>query len=374
MFGLPSVRLGKPFGIPLEIDASWLVVFFLVAASLTMSYLPAALPDRPSVLYVAVGVITALAFFGSLILHELAHSLVARAGGLKVSRVTLFALGGVSQMEDEPRSPGHEFLLAAAGPVTSVIVGSLLLAISVGLIALGVTEVVWVPLEYLGLINLSLAAFNLLPGFPLDGGRVLRALLWAVTGDMLKATRWASRAGQAIGIMLIATAVIGVLLGTFDFVWLAVMGWFLSNMSATAYQQQLLRSALASVPLRQIMSSPAQLAPADASLEEMAHSYFLGGRHSRYPVVENGHVIGLIDLARVREVPRAEWTSTLVRDVAAVDLADIVAGPNDPVDSVLARLEPTGRGAILVVEDRRLAGIVTRADVIRLVREQAGRS
>lgn len=374
MFGLPSVRLGKPFGIPLEIDASWLVVFFLVAASLTMSYLPAALPDRPSVLYVAVGVITALAFFGSLILHELAHSLVARAGGLKVSRVTLFALGGVSQMEDEPRSPGHEFLLAAAGPVTSVIVGSLLLAISVGLIALGVTEVVWVPLEYLGLINLSLAAFNLLPGFPLDGGRVLRALLWAVTGDMLKATRWASRAGQAIGIMLIATAVIGVLLGTFDFVWLAVMGWFLSNMSATAYQQQLLRSALASVPLRQIMSSPAQLAPADASLEEMAHSYFLGGRHSRYPVVENGHVIGLIDLARVREVPRAEWTSTLVRDVAAADLADIVAGPNDPVDSVLARLEPTGRGAILVVEDRRLAGIVTRADVIRLVREQAGRS
>jgi len=372
MFGLPSVRLGKPFGIPLEIDASWLLVFFLVAASLTMSYLPAALPDGSPPLYVALGVITALAFFGSLVLHELAHSLVARAGGLKVSRVTLFALGGVSQMEDEPRSPGHEFLLAAAGPATSVLIGLVLIGAAMALIALQVADVVWVPLEYLGVINLSLAAFNLLPGFPLDGGRVLRALLWALTGDMLKATRWASRSGQAIGIALIAVAVIGVLLGTFDFVWLAVMGWFLSNMSAGAYQQQLLRSTLAAVTLQQIMSSPAQLAPADATLEEMAHSYFLGGRHTRYPVVEDGHVIGLIDLARVRDVPRAEWAGTLVRDVAAADLASIVGSPNDSVDSVLARLEPGGPGAILVVDDRRLAGIVTRADVIRFIREQAG--
>lgn len=374
MFGLPSLRLGRPFGIPLEIDASWLLVFFLVASSLTMSYLPEALPEESSVLYVALGVLTALAFFGSLVLHELAHSLVARAGGLKVTRVTLFALGGVSQMEDEPRSPGHEFLLAAAGPGTSVLIGLSLLGATVALVALDVAPVVWVPLEYLGVINLSLAVFNLLPGFPLDGGRVLRALLWALTGDMLKATRWASRSGQAIGVTLIAAAVIGVLLGTFDFVWLAVMGWFLSNMSASAYQQQLLRSTLAAVPLRQIMSSPAQLAPADATLEEMAHSYFLGGRHTRYPVVEDGHVIGLIDLARVNDVPRDEWPSTLVRDVASADLASIVGSPGDSVDSVLSRLEPGGPGAILVVEDRRLAGIVTRADVIRFIREQANRS
>jgi len=373
MFGLPSLRLGRPFGIPLEIDASWLLVFFLVASSLTMSYLPEALPEESSVLYVALGVLTALAFFGSLVLHELAHSLVARAGGLKVTRVTLFALGGVSQMEDEPRSPGHEFLLAAAGPGTSVLIGLSLLGATVALIALDVAPVVWVPLEYLGVINLSLAVFNLLPGFPLDGGRVLRALLWALTGDMLKATRWASRSGQAIGVTLIAAAVIGVLLGTFDFVWLAVMGWFLSNMSASAYQQQLLRSTLAAVPLRQIMSSPAQLAPADATLEEMAHSYFLGGRHTRYPVVENGRVIGLIDLARVNDIPRDQWPSTSVRDVAAADLASIVGSPGDSVDSVLSRLEPGGPGAILVVEDRRLAGIVTRADVIRFIREQAGR-
>lgn len=374
MFGLPSVRLGRPFGIPLEVDASWFFVFFLVASSLTMSYFPQSLPDRGPVLYVTLGVVTALAFFGSLVLHELAHSLVARAGGLRISKVTLFMFGGVSQMEDEPHSPGHEFLLAIAGPATSVVIGVAALGARAALVAAGASGVMWLPLEYLGLINLAIAAFNLLPGFPLDGGRVLRALLWALTKDMLRATRWASRSGQAIGMLLIAAAVFGVLRGTFDLVWFAVMGWFLSNMSASAYQQQLLRSTLAEVPLRQVMSSPAVLAPAELSLEEMAHSYFLGGRHTRYPVVEDGRVIGLIDLARVNAVPRERWPGTRVRDVAAADLASIVADPGDSVDSVLSRLEPDGPGAILVVEDHRLAGIVTRADVIRFIRESAHRS
>lgn len=374
MFGLPSVRLGRPFGIPLEVDASWFFVFFLVASSLTFSYFPQSLPDRGSVLYVALGVVTALAFFGSLVLHELAHSLVARAGGLRISKVTLFLFGGVSQMEDEPHSPGHEFLLAVAGPATSVIIGVASLGVRAGLVAVGASGALWLPFEYLGLINLAVAAFNLLPGFPLDGGRVLRALLWALTKDILKATRWASRSGQAIGMLLIASAVFGVLRGSFDLVWFAVMGWFLSNMSASAYQQQLLRSTLAAVPLRQVMSFPAVLAPAELSLEEMAHSYFLGGRHTRYPVVEDGRVTGLIDLARVNNVPRDRWPDTRVRDVAAADLAAIVAGPDESVDSILSRLEAGGPGAILVVEDRRLAGIVTRADVIRFIRESTRHS
>ncbi|MDZ4178598.1 MAG: site-2 protease family protein [Coriobacteriia bacterium] len=361
--------MGRPFGIPLEVDASWFFIFFLVASTLTSSYFPAAVPDREPILYVTLGLLTALAFFGSLVLHELAHSLVARAGGLKITKVTLFLFGGVSQMEEEPRRPGHEFLLAIAGPATSVVIGAACLGIRAILISVGAADPVWLPFEYLGLINISLAIFNLLPGFPLDGGRVLRALLWAATKDMLKATRWASRSGQAIGMTLIAIAVFGVLRGTFDFVWFAVIGWFLSQMSAGAYQQQLLRSTLAEVPLRQVMSSPAVLAPAELSLEEMAHSYFLGGRHTRYPVVEDGHVVGLIDLARVNEVPRERWAGTTVREVAAVDLAGIVAGPDASIDSVLSRLEPGGPGAILVVEDRRLAGIVTRADVIRYIRE-----
>ena len=373
MFGLPSLRLGKIFGIPLEIDASWFFIFFLVASTLTTSYFPSALPDREPVTYVALGFLTALVFFASLVIHELAHSLVARAGGLRITRVTLFLFGGVSEMEQEPRGPGHEFVVAVAGPLTSVLLAGAFWGTHLLLRAGGVIDTVWVPLEYLALINLWLAFFNLLPGFPLDGGRVLRAIIWAVTKDLLKATKWASRMGQTFGAMFIAIAVLGVLQGTFDFVWFAVMGWFLSALSASAYQQQLTRAALAEVPLKQIMSSPAVLAPADITLEEMAHSYFLGGRHTRYPVVNEGRVIGLIDIDRANEVPREEWPVVTVAEVASRDLAKAVATPDTSVDAVLPALESTGPGAILVVDDGRLDGIVTRSDVIRLVREIGSR-
>lgn len=369
MFGLPSLRLGKIFGIPLEIDASWFFIFFLVASTLTTSYFPSALPDRAPIQYVALGFVTALVFFGSLVLHELAHSVVARAGGLRITKVTLFLFGGVSQMEAEPRSPGHEFLVAIAGPLTSVVLAGVFWGGHLLLRASGAPDVVRVPLEYLAFINVSLALFNLLPGFPLDGGRVLRALIWTLTKDLLKATKWASRAGQALGTLFIAIAVLGVLAGTFDFVWFAVMGWFLTSLAAGAYQQQLMRAALADVPLKRIMSSPAVLAPADITLEEMAHSYFLGGRHTRYPVVDEGKVIGLIDIDRANEIPRAEWPIVTVADVASRDLGEVVAAPDTSVDAVLPRLEAEGPGAILVVEGGRLAGIVTRSDVIRLVRE-----
>jgi CBS domain-containing protein len=288
---------------------------------------------------------------------------------VRITKVTLFLFGGVSQMEEEPRGAGHEFLVAIAGPETSLLLAAAYWGIHLALRAAGVPSAVWLPFEYLALINVTLAIFNMLPGFPLDGGRVLRAILWAITKDLLKATKWASRAGQAIGTTLIAIAVFGVLRGTFDLIWFAVMGWFLSSLAAGSYQQQLVRSMLAEVPVRRIMSSPAVLAPADLTLDELAHSFFLGGRHTRYPVVEEGRVVGLIDIDRVNEVPREEWATLHVGDVAARDVADVVTTPETSVDSVLVKLEPGGPGALLVVEDGRLAGIVTRSDVIRLIRE-----
>ncbi|GAB4291326.1 MAG: site-2 protease family protein [Coriobacteriia bacterium] len=372
MFNLPSFRIGRFFGIPVEINTSWFIIFLLVAVTLTTSYFPATVGGLSSAIYILMGALTTLAFFGSVLLHEFSHSLVARAGGLKITKVTLFVFGGVSQMEEEPRSPGHEFVMASAGPGMSLVLAALLYIVAAFLDAAGAHDAVLACVDYLWIINLSLAIFNLLPGFPLDGGRVLRALLWGITGDLLRATRWASRMGQALGVGLIATAVLGVLLyQTLDLIWLAVMGWFLSTLAASAYQQQLIRAQLARVPLERIMSSPAALVPAATTLEEMAHSYFLGGRHSRYPVVEEDKVVGLVDLRRANQVDRSLWPETTAGDVARHDLADIVASPKTPVDRVLPRLDPTGPGAVLVVEDGRLAGIVTRADVIRLVRSIA---
>jgi Zn-dependent protease len=368
MFGSSSRTIGTAFGIPIEVNASWFLVFFLVSVGLATSYFPQAIPGLPSSAYAALAFVTALAFFGSIVLHELAHSLVARAGGLRIKRVTLFVFGGVSQMEEEPRSPLRELAMAVAGPATSF---------TVGLVGLGVTavfgawlpSVVRVPLEYLTVINFSVAAFNLLPGFPLDGGRVLRALLWALTKDVLKATRWATRAGQAIGYTLVAVAVYLVLHGELDAIWLAIMGWFISVLAASAYAQQVVRARLAAVPLAAIMSTPVATVPAVTPISEVAEAYVLGGRHSRYPVVDAGRVVGLLDLEAVRSVPREQWASTSVGDIAVHDLSRAVALPSASVESVLPSLEPDGPGAVLVVEDGRLAGIVTRADVIRLLRQ-----
>lgn len=373
MFGLPAIRLGRIFGIPLEVNASWFLVFFLVAVSLSTSYLPQALPGLGPVSYVAIAVAMTLAFFASVVIHEFAHSLVARAGGLRIARVTLFVFGGVSQMEDEPRKPGQEFLMAGAGPLMSLLLGGSGMIV-LGLAGASLPRVVAVPVEYLTFINFSVAVFNLLPGFPLDGGRMLRSVLWAITGDVLKATRWASRAGQAIGYLLVSVAVLGVLRGTLDLIWFAVMGWFLAALASTSYQQQVIRSRLAVVPLSRIMSSPVVTVPATTTLEEVATSHFLGGRHSRYPVVADGHVVGLVDLQSTRDTPRSQWSSVTVADVARRELDQVVAGPDTSVDHVLARLEPGGPGAVLVVEGGRLAGIVTRADVIRLIGGQAAES
>lgn len=367
VFGLRSFTLGRLFGIPLEVNSSWFLVFFLVAFTLSTSYLPAALPEQAPTTHVLIAMVMTVSFFASIVIHEFAHSLVARAGGLKISRITLFVFGGVSQMEDEPRSPGLEFVMAFAGPGMSLVLSG----IGFGALALlgsaQADRVVVVPVEYLTYINLSVAIFNLLPGFPLDGGRVLRSILWAITHDILKATRWASRVGQLLGYGLIAIAVIGVLNGSLDLIWFAVMGWFLSSLAGAAYQQQLLKSRLSEVPLSRVMSSPVIVVPAETTLAEMAHSYFLGGQHSRYPVVADGRVIGLIELQAMRDLPRSEWEARSAGDVANTDLSAVVATPDVTVDRILVHLEPDGPGAVLVVEDGRLSGIVTRSDIIRLV-------
>ncbi len=367
MFGLRSFTIGRFFGIPLEVNSSWFLVFFLVAFTLSTSYLPAALPDQSSTMHVFIALVMTAAFFASIVIHEFAHSLVARAGGLKISRITLFIFGGVSQMDDEPKSPGLEFLMAAAGPGMSLVLSGIGFGALAFLRGAGAGQVLIIPVEYLTFINLSVAIFNMLPGFPLDGGRVLRSILWAITHDMLKATRWASRMGQLLGYGLIAIAVIGVLNGSLDLIWFAVMGWFLSTLAGAAYQQQLLKVRLSEVTLASIMSSPVVTVPSDATLEEMAHSYFLGGRHSRYPVVAEGRVVGVIGLQALREVPREQWAATSAGDVAHTDLASVVATPAVTVDRILPQLEPSGAGAVLIVDDGRLSGIVTRADVIRLV-------
>ena len=367
MFNLPSLKLGRIFGIPVEINPTWLIIFVLVATSLGFSYFPA-LFDWDPWLALLMGVITALLFFASIVAHEMSHSLVARAGGIQIRKVTLFLFGGVAQMEEEPQAPGREFVMAIAGPGASLLLSALFYLGFVLVASAGGPDVIWAPLEYLAIINFSVAIFNLLPGFPLDGGRVLRSILWAVTGDLLKATLWASRAGQFIGYLMVGAAVIGVLNGMLNLIWFGLVGWFISVLADSAYKQQQVKSRLSHIPVAAVMTPSPVFAPGEISLEELANDYFLGGRHSRYPVLSEGSVVGLVSLALAKRVARDAWASTLVIDVADRDMQTLLVDADTHVDEVMDRLAGESPGAVLAVRDGRVVGIVTRADLLSRLR------
>ncbi len=381
MFDLPAFRIGRVFGIPIEINVTWLIIFGFLSFSLATAYFPApqVAPGEPAWQYAIVAVVSALLFFASLILHELAHSLVARAGGVPVSKITLFLLGGVSQMEDEPHSAGKEFVMAFAGPGTSLLIGAVAyIAAEVLQKSVGAPWWVWSPLGYLALVNMLLGVFNLLPGFPLDGGRVLRSILWGITGDLVKSTRWAARVGQFFGWSMVGLFVINFLTAgrlaggdPFAFFWLGLIGWFITTMAGAAYRQVVVKDQLSKFVVANAMTPSPQHIPGEITLEDAAHQYFLGGRHSRYPVMSEGQIVGVITLPMLKEIPRNEWPFRTVLDVADKDLSSLVVDAATHVDDTLSRLLPDRPGALLVVSGGRMVGILTRADVIDLL-QRAG--
>lgn len=366
MFDIPSVRVGRVFGIPIEINLSWIVVFGLVGYSLGASYfpqIPAAQEDSAWLVY-AVGFVTALLFFASIVAHELSHSLVARAEGSRVDSITLFIFGGVAQIDEEPRTPLRELLMAAAGPAMSLALAGAALLGFVLTAAAGSPWWIWAPLEYLAAINFAVAVFNLLPGFPLDGGRVLRSVLWASTGDLRRATRWASRVGQAMGWAMVVIAVAGVAQGNTGLIWFGLVGWFIASLAGASYRQQAVLTAVDGLVAADVMTARPEHVDGLQTLEELVDTHVLGRRHSRYPVMLDGSVVGLVTLPGVKAVERGRWDTTRVIDVADRDLAALVVDVDDPVESFLVRLAGDRPGALIVAREGRMVGLITRSDVI----------
>jgi len=363
--------LGKIFGIPFEIHSSWIIIFVLVTTTLSTGYFPAVKGAAGSPVWVfwVLGVVTSLCFFASIVAHELSHSLVTRAFGGRVDKITLFLFGGVSGINDEPGTPGREFLMAAAGPAMSLLIAALLFGAGLGATAAGSPWWLLAPLGYLWSVNLLVAIFNLLPGFPLDGGRVLRSVLWALTGDILKATKWAALCGQFMGWSMVGIAVVTALQGRSDFIWFGLIGWFIAWLAGASYRQEQVRSKLEGVTVGQIMTPHPAYVSGDITLEQLAQEHFLGAPHSRYPVLSQGQIIGIVSLPDAKKVERTDWPYVQVADVTDRDLSQISVLAETPVQEVLARLAGQETGAILVVEDGHLAGIVTRADVMRLLQD-----
>ncbi len=373
-----SYRLLRVFGIDVLVHWSWLAIFALLTWWLAQGFFKDEYGDWTTSQRWGASVAAALAFFASILLHELAHSLVARWEGLPVKSITLFIFGGVSALGGEPRTPGQEFRVAIVGPLVSFILGAIfgIIAVVAILSDVGDSPPAAVAL-YLAFINFAVGIFNMLPGYPLDGGRVLRAGLWARGRNLLTATRRASIAGTFIAFGLIAIGVVSILAGNFiGGAWFIVIGWFLRNVSEASYQQLLSRSTLGGTKVADLVNRSFEAAPPDVSLSTLANEYMLAGGQRCVPIVVAAELLGLVTMRDLKRVPREEWESTSAfRAMTPREKLHQVDARED-IAAALEIMAGENVNQLPVLEFGSFVGFVTRADVLRLmqVRSELGGS
>ncbi len=364
-----SVRLGRLAGIDIGIHYTWLFAFALIAWSLAVGYFPGAVPGAGAGTDWALGIIAALLLFASVLLHELSHSLVARARGLTVDSITLFIFGGVSNLRTEATSARDEFLVAVVGPVSSLVLAGIFWLLGQGFAP---DSAVGAVLGYLAFVNLLLGAFNLVPGFPLDGGRVLRSLVWGATGDLRRATVVASYAGQAVGWLLIFWGLARLLGGDFlGGLWTAFIGWFLNGAAESTRQEELRREVLQGVPVSALMDPSPALATPGLSVQDFVFGDVLQRGHRALPVVEAGRLVGIVTLGDAKQLPQDAWPTTPVSTImTAVPLRTVA--PDADLREAIRLMAESGLHQLPVVRDGRVAGLLSRADIVRYlqVREE----
>ena len=362
-----TFRLGRIAGIRVGVNASVLVIVLIIAGGLALGRFPLVLPGRSGLAYATAALVAALAFLASLLAHELAHALVARRNGVEVEGITLWLLGGVARLRGGARTPGAEFRIAGVGPLTSLVLAGLFMAAALLARAAGSGGLPVAVLDYLAVINLSLAVFNLVPASPLDGGRLLRALLWWRRGDPWSSAVTASRAGRLFGFALIALGALQLVTGRgLGGLWLGLIGLFLVN-AATAEEQQAHASArLGGLVVGQVMSGPVLTADPDQPVERFLHEVALVHRFSTYPLVDGGGAfVGLVTLNRLRDVPAHARATTRLRDVAC-PLPEIpTARPDEPLLDLLGRMQGCTDGRAVVLDGGRVVGVVSPRDVTR---------
>jgi Zn-dependent protease len=363
-----TLSLGRIAGIKVGINWSALAIVVLIVAGLAGGQLPSEYPGRSPVEYVAAALVAAVLFLASLLAHELAHAIVARRNGVQVHSIVLWLLGGVAQLEGEPRTPGADFRIAVVGPLTSLALGGVFGAVGyvaslldAGRLAVGV-------LAYLAGTNILLAIFNLIPAAPLDGGRVLRAALWRWRGDREAAAVTAARAGRVVGFLLVGLGLLETLVtGTFSGVWLALVGWFLISAATAEEQQARMGSRLSGVRVGDVMTSNPVVADATMTLAEFVDRLAMTHPFSCYPLVDHdGQLTGLVTLNRVRAVPQNRRPDTRLRDIACPPEAVPTAGPDEPLLTLLPRMRGCADGRAVVLDERgRVIGVVSATDISR---------
>jgi Zn-dependent protease len=353
-------------GIPIRIDISWLIIAALLSWTLAEQF-HAMIPELSAGSSLIMGLVAALTFFLCIVLHELGHALVAQRVGIPLEGITLFLFGGVAEMRGEPNSAGAEFFMAVAGPVVSIVLAALfgLLTLLGGLA--GWAPAVVVIFKQLAMINLMVLLFNLVPAFPLDGGRVFRSILWAVLGDLRRATYWASLCGRGFAALLIT---LGVLLfltrNPVAGIWLFLIGLFLKNAAEGSYQQVLIRQVLAGEPVRRFMNPEPVVVPPTIDLRTWVEDYVYHYHYKTFPVATDGHG-GVISTSLLSRYSRSEWNRHTVGEAMRTDLEPIRIAPEADALQALEQMQRTGASRLLVLDKDRLVGIVSLKDLLRFL-------
>ena len=349
------------WGIPIRVHFSWLIVFGLITWSLSTYYFPRETPELPSASYWTQGAIGAFLLLVSVTFHELAHSFVSLKYKIRILGITLFIFGGVAQMKGEPPTPKAEFKIAIAGPLSSFILSGVFLLFYAAVASPGTKALFW----WLARINLVLGVFNLVPGFPMDGGRVLRSIIWGRTKDYFYATRKASGVGRKIALFFIIFGLFSFLTGFPGGLWLTFIGWFLYTVAQTSYQQANLQENLSGLKVRDVMVKNMVILDSSITVHDAVNNYFLRYGFGGFPVFADGKFLGFITLKEIKNIPREDWTKVKVSDVLIPHQADWEVSPEDDVMKALELMITKDKGRIAVTEDHNIIGLITRNGIAR---------
>jgi Zn-dependent protease/CBS domain-containing protein len=362
------LTLFKILGFPIKVDASWLLLALLITWSLA-HYFPLKHPGLSGSTYWLMGLAGALGLFVSIIFHELCHSLVAKQYGLPMGSITLFIFGGVAEMEEEPKTPKIEFWMAIAGPLSSIFLGIVFFWIAFYSKAAHLGIPITIVTGYLSTINIILALFNMVPAFPLDGGRVLRAILWSIKGNLRWATRISSNVGSIFGAILIVLGVLAIISGQFIAgLWWILIGTFLRRAASASYQQLLIRRQLEGFPVSQFLRHQPVTVPPDMTLDRLINEYFYHYYFKAFPVVDAGQLLGIISMDKIKQYPREEWSHLTVREAMTPPSSEnSISSTADAMDA-LALLNRTKSSRLLVVDsNHQLLGILSLKDLLQLL-------
>ena len=367
MFG-KRFKLFKFLGFEVGIDLSWIIIAILIAWSLSTGYFPFQIQNLSIRIYWLMGIIGAVGLFFSIIAHEFCHSLVARKSGMPMKGITLFIFGGVAEMSDEPPSAGTEFLIAVVGPLSSLAIA----AVFWGIYRMGITanwpQAVNGVVAYLSMINALLAVFNLIPAFPLDGGRILRSILWGWKGNLRWATRISSSIGVGFSILLILLGFIRILGGNFiGGMWLGLIGLFIHGAAKMSYQQLITRKALEGEPLKRFMQTDPVTVPDSLTVEKLVEDYIYRYHFKLFPVVDSNKLRGCITTKKVKEIPRDQWGKKTVGEVADPCSAENTIDPESDAVKALSAMRRNNASRLMVVKNDQLVGIIALKDMLEFL-------